>query len=152
MLHQPLCFRLDPVAQAVHPLVQVQQLADDGADDHGENGDQRVAALEAAADADENDAQGHALHNDGLEPLSHGGTSSGEKTGKTPGQLCQKQACYGAGQHSQSIDDGTCQHIDSLSFCMRSRTTALPSSSPAVAGTQGLLAGTLRRPGGGASN
>ena len=34
---------------------------------------------------------------------------------------------------------------------IRSRTTALPSSSPAAAGTQGLLAGTLRRPGGGAS-
>ena len=32
------------------------------------------------------------------------------------------------------------------------RTTALPSSSPAAAGTQGLLAGTLRRPGGGASS
>ena len=28
---------------------------------------------------------------------------------------------------------------------------ALPSSSPAVAGTQGVLPGTLRRPGGGAS-
>ena len=32
---------------------------------------------------------------------------------------------------------------------IRSRTTALPSSSPAAAGTQGVLAGTLRRPGGG---
>lgn len=36
-------------------------------------------------------------------------------------------------------------------FAIRSRTTLLPISSPATAGTHGLLAGTLRRPGGGVS-
>ena len=35
---------------------------------------------------------------------------------------------------------------------IRSCTTALPISSPAVAGTQATLAGTERRPGGGASS
>ena len=62
----------------------------------------------------------------------------------------QQHSQQGADQDGGGIYKGACEHADS-SFSIRARTTALPRSRPAVAGTQGLLAGTLRRPGGGVS-
>lgn len=100
---------LDPVTQGTHPLVQVQKLSKKGTDYHGQNGDQGIAALQAPVDADIEDAQGDALHDDGLEPVAQeAGAIHG--AGAAAGQGLNEEPCGGTGQDGQCIDDGTCQH------------------------------------------
>ena len=113
--------------------------------------DEAILPAQTSADAKEQYTQGYSLHDDGLQTFPQLDAASGQHAGKTSGQPGQQQPRGGAGQNSQRIDKGTNQYHVSLSFSKRSRTTALPRRSPAAAGTQGLLAGTLRRPGGGVS-
>ena len=100
---------LDPVAQGAHTLVQIQQLSKEGADYHGQNGDQGIAALQAPIDADIEDAQGDALHDDGLEPVAQK-AGSVHGAGAAAGQGLDEQPGGRTGQNGQCIDDGACQH------------------------------------------
>ena len=104
----PLTSRSDPVAQRPHPAVQIQQLTDDGADDHGKNSNQGVLSLQTAADSQIHDTQGHTLHDNGLEPISQLRAAGGKKSGKVLCQPGQSHTNQGAGQDCKGIYDGTC--------------------------------------------
>ena len=114
--HQPLRALLHPEPQGLHPPVQIQELADERPNDHGQNGDERVIAFQTAADAQIHDAQGHALLDDGLEPLSQGRAANGQQGGEPVGQPREQHAHQGAGQDGGGIEDGTCVQYVSRSF------------------------------------
>ena len=130
---------LQPVAGAGDAVLDVQQLADNGADHQRQDGDQLVAAADGAGDAD---ADGYQTRG-GQHGLLH-------LFGHEPAAQCAQNA---AGCNSGGVDQYTGEyHGTSPPSLIISRTTVPPIIRPATEGTHATLAGTLRRPGDGASS
>ena len=99
----------------------------------------RAEEIEHAVETDVEHAQGDALFNGGVEALGD--------------EAPERHADEAAGEDGEHIDKASEQHHLTSSFARRARssTASPPIISPPQPGTQVRLAGTLRRPGGGAS-
>lgn len=130
---------LHPVAERVDAPIEIEQFAEDDAEHHGEDGDERIAAREHAVETNVEHAQGDALFNGGVEALGD--------------EAPERHADEAAGEDGEHIDKASEQHHLTSSFARRARssTASPPIISPPQPGTQVRLAGTLRRPGGGVS-
>ena len=127
----------------MYAVIEAQKLADDRAEYNGENGDERILSRQHAVRTDVEHAQCNAFFNRCAhvrrdEPAE-------QDTGHT--------ACDDRG----GVDDGAGQDhwlppSFSFSYPASVRMTSPAIINPAQPGTQTRLAGTLRRPGGGASS
>ena len=104
-MDEPGGLGLHPVAQGVHPAVQVQQLTNHGANGNGNDGDEGILSFQTAADANIEHAQGHPLHNDGLQAAA--AAADVHILGRTVGGSLKDKPQQRAGQNGQGIDDGS---------------------------------------------
>ena len=121
-------------------VVEPESLADERAEYDGEDGDERFLAREHPVHTDIEHAQRNALFHGAAQPLRN----------EFAQQYAENAACDDRG----GVDDGTGQDhvaLPSFSYPASVRITSPAIISPAQPGTHVRLAGTLRRPGGGAS-
>ena len=98
---------LRPLAQAVHPAVDVDQRACHTAQHHGKNDKQRIVRFDCAHEADQNHAQTHALHH----RMGYGGLH--------PAPEQKAQTC--AKHDGRAVDQCTDQEIAFFDFRMAAR-------------------------------
>ena len=86
-------FPLEPIAQADHGAVQIQQLAQNGAQHHGQDGNQRLLGVADPRHGYSDDHQRQCAHEGLLHPVGQ--------------QLANKQAGKAARGDGGAVDDGT---------------------------------------------
>ena len=95
-------FLLRPVAKMVHLGIDINPGANNTAECHGNNDQQRVLCFDSACDADQDDAESHTCHHSFGDRFLHA--------------AAQKQPQRGADHNGKTVDDGT-DHMSGYASC-----------------------------------